>query len=54
MKTEVSFVEELSLEELMAVKGGLNGSEDNKPIQIYCQGTAAVSCSGAPAIGSKA
>lgn len=52
MKTEIFFVEELSLEELMSVKGGTNQADDkDRPIQIYCQGTPAVSCSGSPAVG---
>lgn len=52
MRTEKNFVEELSLEELMSVKGGTNANDDkDRPIQIYCQGTPAVSCSGSPAVG---
>lgn len=50
MKTEEIFEQELSLEELMSVKGGANGNDDkDKPI-IICTAGSAITCNGAPAI----
>lgn len=48
---QISFIvpEQLDVLELMSLKGGI--AKEAEKIEINCQGTSAVSCQGAPAVG---